>query len=134
MPANLLAFSVSSSLSASANTSDGKFTATLTEVMLDGIRATFASTLTVQPPLSDLNETELTCEGSTTGPVQDTLTIILTGECMYYNNYYYELALFCYFKCKLLYRDSHTHKGIQSYYNNCIQSRRKYYYYGISKK
>ena len=80
VPANLLAFSVSSSVSASANTSDGKFTATLTEVMLDGIRATFASTLTVQPPLSDLNETELTCEGSTTEPVQDTITIILTGN------------------------------------------------------
>ena len=91
---NLLEFSVLNSVNASVSTTDGKFTATLTEIVVDGIRIRFTSTLTVLPPLSDLNGTELTCEGSTTGPVQDTITIILTGECMYCNNYYYELALF----------------------------------------
>ena len=81
VPTDVLAFSSANSVNVSVSTSDGKFTATLTEVGVDVIRARFTSTLTVLPPLSALNETELTCEGSTTGPVQDTITIILTGEC-----------------------------------------------------
>ena len=76
---NLLEFGVSSSVDVPVSTADGKFTATLTEVMVDGIRANFTSTLTILPPLSSLNGTELTCQGSTTIPVENSTIILLSG-------------------------------------------------------
>jgi len=64
------------------NTSDGRFVANLT--MNDGTVAhcMVASTLRIQPPLNDLNNTILTCEGFNLvkGVISDDATILLVGR------------------------------------------------------
>ena len=75
------------------NSSDGRVVANLT--MNEGMMTLrmVASTLTIQPPLNDLNGTNLngttlTCEGVNDQfeNIDDTATIMLAGECMAESN------------------------------------------------
>ena len=74
------------------STSDGRVVANLTMNNGTGGHRMVASTLTIQPPLNDLNGTTLTCEGFEVpgGNRSGTATILLAGECMAEIFVYYE--------------------------------------------
>ena len=64
------------------NTSDGRVVANLTMNEGTQLHRMVASTLTIQPPLNDLNGTNLLCEGFGVqdGAITESVTIDLTGE------------------------------------------------------
>ena len=64
--------------------SDGRVVTNLTMNEGTGVTRMMASTLTIQPPLNDLNGTNLTCNGyENLGSTRSgTATTVLAGECM----------------------------------------------------
>ena len=76
----LLQFTGLSSVDSSVSTPDGKFNATLIKREQEGDDVRLISSLTIQPPLNDLNGTQLVCQGFTTDQVENNITIALNGE------------------------------------------------------